>query len=110
MADFVYCNITPPHLKIWGYDSFKSESGPHQVIIYYGRIGIPMHQLRKHEKHFLNWADAYDYVRHKVEEKTHCNGYFPFPNHRYFAGLNGALSLLLANLEDAQKKYEQGEN
>lgn len=99
MGEYIYVNTEPGHFKMWGYDSFRSESGPHEVILYWGRIGTPMHKLQKKRKNFASWGDAYDFVRNKVDDKTR-NGYRMMQNHKYFGLLHEKpLSALVKAIE-----------
>ncbi len=99
MSEYVFVNTEPGHFKMWGYDSFRSESGESEVIFYWGRIGTPMHKLQKKRKYFKSWGDAYYFVRNKVDEKTR-NGYRMMKNHKYFGLLDGKpLSTLLKAIE-----------
>lgn len=109
MAEVVYCNIRDGHFKVWGYDSFTEEHEGERgkevrFISYWGRIGLMMHRLQKKEKIFLNFHDAFDFLRGKLKEKRG-KGYFPVPNHLYFdAIMDDSYSKLGELLEKYQAK------
>lgn len=84
MASSVWVNIESGHFKVWGFDAFHQEdTGEGRIITYWGKIGLPMHKLRKHEKTFTSWGDAYNYARAKVDEKL-WKGYKAIANGKYF--------------------------
>lgn len=109
MASEIYFNIELGHSKIWGYDFFSNDKEKkYTVITYYGKIGVPMYRLRKHEKKFTEYGKAYDYIWEKIRKKTNCNGYYQMPNSQYFdAILNGKPMSQIINLMEIYRKEQK---
>jgi len=105
MAEYVFVNIQNGSFKVWGYDAFTQESGKSEIITYWGKIGLPMHKLRKNRKHFPSWCKAHDYVMDKIKEKK-CKGYKLMKNHKYFGAMdNKSLSSLVQMIEVLPNAY-----
>ena len=105
MAEYVFLNISSGSFKVWGYDAFSQKSGESEVITYWGKIGIPMHKLRKNRKEFNRWGEAYDYVIMKIKEKK-CKGYRMMKNYKYFDAISDKpLSSLIQMIESLPQSW-----
>lgn len=106
VMQIVWVNIKDNHFKIWGCDCFTQANGETEVIAYYGKIGLSMQKLHKHRKEFNTYADAYDYIRNKIDEKA-CKGYMTIANGKYFDLINceKPLSTLVKYIEKAGKSF-----
>ena len=112
MSAYVFVNISDNHFKVWGHDGFCSDkTGEHEIITYWGRIGLPMYRLQKHKKYIDNFHDARKYIFAKIAEKI-CKGYKGIPNGMYFQMIQSprgiaALIEKVKHLEETHETYYQ---
>lgn len=103
---YVYVNVKGTSAKVWGCDLFKSgETGESYVTWYWGSIGKYMHELTKKKAQFPNYAEAYDAVMDKIQEKER-KGYMRCPNAGYFQLITDFrcdLEELVKEANDAEK-------
>lgn len=107
MSKFVYTNILKYSFKMWGYDLFVSDDGSAEVIVYWGRIGLPMDRLFKKRKYFQTHNEAYLYIKERLIAKK-SKGYKAIENYKYFdAILNGEpLSILIFKIETESEEIK----
>jgi len=68
---------------MWGYDCFRNEeNGQVRIIFYWGRIKDSLSRLQQKGKVFDYWADGYDLIKKKIDEKIR-KGYVAVLNTDY---------------------------
>lgn len=78
MAREIYFHIWEGHFKMWGYDCYK-QKGQTEIVLYWGRIAGSLGRLQQKSKIFIEYWDAYDFIKNKIDDKLR-KGYVAFKN------------------------------